>query len=183
MNHRYGRIIVSGTIICMFGVIVAIVGICTACTPVQITLEPTEVPFIMEAPKAEIPFQIPAQYEKAFVTAALRHNIPLWVLARTAYRESGFNPNEIGDNGTSIDLGMFQFNNRYLGWFCEKYGEFDPMNPYEAVEVAAQHLAWLHEQTGNWPDAIAAWNCGLTRCKIGRWPEITERHVDAVLGI
>ena len=75
--------------------------------------------------------------------------------------ESRFNSQAIGYNKNgSRDLGIAQFNERYLNWYKNQYGEFDPFVPGEAIPVAIKHIESLKDRLGCWDAAIQAYNIG-----------------------
>jgi hypothetical protein len=67
---------------------------------------------------------------------------------------------------TNIDIGCFQINHR---WHGEAFAGTSAMfDPEENALYAAQFLARLFDETGNWPDAAAAFH--------SRTPEHADRY-------
>jgi soluble lytic murein transglycosylase-like protein len=119
---------------------------------------------------------VPQEYKALFEAAYQETGTPLEVIESIAYVESGFNPaaeSALRESGYQ-DLGMFQFNTRYKAWYEEKYngGEyFNPMDPTEAVRIAALHLQFLYGRYGCWPTAILAYNAGIGAVDNDRIPD------------
>lgn len=119
--------------------------------------------------------------------SARAEGIPSWILARLIDAESRWNPDarsKPNKNGTR-DLGICQLNSRYLGDFARMFNggkAIDPMDPYQAVPVAARYLADCYEAVDNWPGAIASYNCGLSRVLSGNVPASTLKYVEKVMG-
>jgi hypothetical protein len=109
---------------------------------------------------------VPQEYKAIFEAVYQETGIPLEIIESIAYVESEFNPaaeSAPRESGYQ-DLGMFQFNTRYKAWYEEKYNGgkyFDPMDPTEAVRIAALHLQFLYGRYGCWPTAILAYNAGI----------------------
>ena len=109
---------------------------------------------------------VPEEYQASFEKAASVADIPPGVLESIAFAESRFlatakSPQR--DDGYE-DLGMFQFNTQYLDWYSEHYNSgypFDPVNPAEAVIVAAKHIKFLYERYNHWPTVCLAYNAGI----------------------
>jgi hypothetical protein len=169
-----------GLLLCSLAVIAGVVG-CVSGSQIEIDLEPTPIEFSHTTYKTDtvIQYRIPNRYKALVHDVCAEYDIPVWLFARLIERESGWKPTLVCND----DRGIAQFNSNYHDWFTFKFGDFDPMVPAEALPAAGAYLSWLYGHTGNWTDAVAAWNCGLTRWRSGEWPEITERHVDAVLDI
>ena len=108
---------------------------------------------------------VPIEYREIFAAAAEGAGIPPWALESIAWAESMFDHkarSPVRDDGHR-DLGMFQFNTRYLDWYAEQYNAgapFDPMIPAEATVIAAKHIRFLYERYGQWSDVFLAYNCG-----------------------
>ena len=107
------------------------------------------------------------------------------VLESVAFAESRFTPGAkypARSDGFQ-DMGMFQFNEKYLAWYAERYNGGNPFDPFEhetAAVIAARHLRALREQFGSWPLAVMAFNCGASRVEADEIPESTYRYVGKV---
>lgn len=128
-------------------------------------------------------YNLPAKYEHLFIREAAECRVPLWLLARIAEYESGFNPSRVNERNTngSVDTGIMQLNSHSIPDFTWRYNSGEPIDPTDAwvsVRVAAQHLRALYDATGSWVTSLAAYNAGLGRALEARtWPEITRRYV------
>jgi hypothetical protein len=129
---------------------------------------------------------VPAIYDDIVFFSTQKAGVPLWLFARLIEKESSWRPRvtKKNNNGTT-DLGIAQFNSKYLTdyyWF-DNYGKkFDPMKPEEALPVSARYLKRLYNATGDWWLAVAAYECGLTRVLENRIPIQTVINTDKVLG-
>jgi len=111
---------------------------------------------------------VPERYKVLFQFTSTFYGIPPGVLESIAFVESEFlatAQSPIRCDGHR-DLGMFQFNDRFLKWYSDTYNSgvlFDPFVPEEAIKVAALHIVFLYERYGNWPDVLLAYNAGMDR--------------------
>lgn len=90
--------------------------------------------------------------------------------------ESSGNPRAVSPKGA---LGLAQF----MPGTAADLG-IDPFDPQQALTGARQYLSWLISQTGNLPDALAAYNWGIGNLKkYGRdaAPKKTRDYVEKVL--
>jgi membrane-bound lytic murein transglycosylase D len=83
-------------------------------------------------------------------------------LAYMALIESGFNPSALSHVGAR---GMWQFMPETARRFGLEVSEAldERLDPRKATEAAARYLKVLYAQFGNWPLAVAAYNCGENR--------------------
>ncbi len=73
----------------------------------------------------------------------------------------------LASGATNVDMGCFQINYR---WHAENFGSLDDMlDPWSNARYAASFLADLYRDTGNWPDAAAAYH--------SRSPEHAARYL------
>jgi hypothetical protein len=112
------------------------------------------------------PHPVPWRYAEALYLECQAEGVPLWIAARLFARESGFCPTaqNINPNGT-IDQGIAQLNSRYLDFF-EGFNDGQPIDPLDgptSIRVGVRYLSALYRATGEWEDAVAAYNCGLGR--------------------
>jgi soluble lytic murein transglycosylase-like protein len=108
---------------------------------------------------------VPEEYLDLFIAAAITAGIPPGALESIAWAESGFCPEAESPEREDEyrDLGMFQFNSKYLEWYAKRYNRgvpFDPMVPEEAVAIAAKHIRFLYERYNRWSDVFLAYNAG-----------------------
>jgi soluble lytic murein transglycosylase-like protein len=124
----------------------------------------------------------PIEYQQILNTEASKAGIPIEVLESIIWAESRFLPTvrSPARKDGHRDLGLAQFNSRYLKWYSNKYNGgvlFDPMVPEEAVRIAALHIRYLYERYGHWPDVVLAYNAGITAVDKGRVPESAVRYL------
>jgi soluble lytic murein transglycosylase-like protein len=129
------------------------------------------------APEPEPPRRnVPEQYQDLFKTTSQSAGIPYGVLESIAFVESRFRASArspVRDDGHR-DLGMFQFNDRYLQWYSDQYNNglpFDPFVPEEAIRIAVLHILFLFDRYGNWADVFMAYNAGMDRVDRDDIPE------------
>lgn len=93
-----------------------------------------------------------------------------------------FNPEAThkNENGT-IDVGMFQLNDRYV-WttFKDSYWfdniELDPFNWKHNTYLAVHHIEYLQKQLKVMDDVIMAYNCGIGAVMNGNIPDRTKTY-------
>ena len=126
--------------------------------------------------------KVPEEYRDMFTDAAASAGIPLWALESVAYIETGFNPGAMSaprEDG-NCDLGMMQFNSKYLEWYARRYNgaePFDPLDPGEAIPIAAKHLSFLYDHYGTWADACLAYNAGIGAVDRDEIPESSYQYL------
>jgi soluble lytic murein transglycosylase-like protein len=125
---------------------------------------------------------VPEEYRNLFNVASISAGIPPGVLESIAFVESGFYSQAISPPGAEgrRDLGMFQFNSKYMRWYSDTYNEgkdFDPMDPEEAVIIAAKHIRYLHDYYGHWPTVCLAYNAGIAAVDNDLVPDSSYRYL------
>jgi soluble lytic murein transglycosylase-like protein len=132
-----------------------------------------------------LPLRRYSEYTELFELVAGAERVPAAVLESVAFAESRFEPgakSPMRSDGFQ-DMGMFQFNAKYLAWYAEQYNggkPFDPLEHETAAVIAARHLRALREQFGSWPLAVMAYNCGASRVEADEIPESTYRYAGKV---
>lgn len=126
-----------------------------------------------EAPETETLTAYPDCFEYAeFITGFSAE-----ILRGIAATESHFRTMAVGDEGMS--LGMFQLHSRWNESRVEKWGEFNPTDPFESAVIAGrimqENLTYLD---GNLRMAIAAYKQGVTGV---RKNGVIYRYVEDVL--
>lgn len=96
-----------------------------------------------------------AIYIPAISSAERANGLPKNLLARLLYQESRFREDIIsGETASSAGaLGIAQIVPRW-------HPEAEPLNPFKAIDYAADFLRRLHRQFGSWPKALGAYNWG-----------------------
>jgi len=128
---------------------------------IKYDLLPKEPERAIEPPRRNVP----EEYRELFADAADCAGIPPGALESIAWAESKFcaeakSPEREDENR---DLGMFQFNSKYLDWYAGQYNRgipLDPMIPAEAIGIAAKHIRFLYDRYGKWGDVLIAYNAG-----------------------
>ena len=101
-----------------------------------------------------LPSFVPPRFHDPIATAALRHNVPMDLLAAQLYAESNFNPFARSPAGAQ---GIAQF----IPGTARAYGLSDPFDPEQAIDAQARLMADLLKQFGGKPAlALAAYNAG-----------------------
>jgi hypothetical protein len=134
--------------------------------PVTETNDPTQVtpPIEKVAPTKTVPPAVPEQYVAQFKKAADRYNVPYNILNGVIKHESGWNPRAFnpGDSDTGLGQHTPIFIETYKKRFEELYNhDYDPYRPYDNIHMTALGLADLYKRTGNWNDAVIAYNNGV----------------------
>ena len=79
---------------------------------------------------------------------------PATILQATARTESDERDDAVGDGG--ISRGRFQLNETYREWRVERYGDYDPCDPYSAAVIAGRIYVDNLARLGDPELAIAA---------------------------
>lgn len=123
-----------------------------------------------------------APYVDAIAAAESRYGIPTNLLARLLYQESHYRP-EIIDGSIASSagaLGIAQF----MPATAADLG-IDPLNAGQAIDGAGKYLKQLHDATGSWSLALAAYNWGLgnvQRKGLDAAPLETQLYVAQITG-
>jgi hypothetical protein len=100
------------------------------------------------------------------------------ILRGIAATESHFRSGVVGDGGMSY--GMFQLHSRWHESRVEKWGEFDPVDPFESAVIAARIMREnLAAFDGNLRLAIAAYKQGIAGV---RKNGTIQWYIESVLG-
>jgi hypothetical protein len=126
-----------------------------------------------EVPES-VPFMEPVD---CFDYAKLITGFSAEILRGIAATESHFRTNAVGDGGMSF--GMFQLHSRWHESRVEKWGDFDPTDPYESVVIAGRIMQEnLIAFNGDLRMAIAAYKQGILGV---RKRGVIQYYVDDVL--
>jgi len=130
-------------------------------------------------------YAFPREYSAKVAELNASLQIPEAVLGRLIEWESGWDSACVraNPNGTT-DFGLMQLNSRYLADYRWRYNgdrAFDPLDPGDNLAVGMRYLRHLYDVTGNWYDAVCAYNAGLSRVRSGEVPEKTIMYANWVL--
>ncbi len=92
-------------------------------------------------PFVEVPYQIEEEITpptNVFHYGEIITGTPREILFGIAMTESELNPNAIGDKNVGCSYGMFQLYEPYKESRIEKWGEFDPFIPKQAVIICGE---------------------------------------------
>lgn len=131
-------------------------------SPMEIS-EPTPAPFVEPV--------------DCFEYAELITGFSAEVLRGIAATESHFRVEAVGDGGMS--LGMFQLHSRWHKSRVEKWGEFDPIDPFESAVIAGRIMREnLTAFNGDLRMAISAYKQGIRGVKENG---VTDWYIEAIL--
>lgn len=125
---------------------------------------------------------VPPIYAGIIAEAEDAHGIPSGLLARLLWTESRFREDIIsGKVKSSVGaLGIAQF----MPATAMELG-VDPLDPYQAIPGAARYLAKLYRSTGDWTEAVAAYNWGIgnvQRKGLSAAPQETLNYIKSIFG-
>jgi soluble lytic murein transglycosylase-like protein len=126
-------------------------------------------------------------YIETIRSASKERGVPEEIFYRLLARESmGFNPNVISGklNSPVGARGIAQFMPDTAKWWQNTHGQFDPLNPEQAIPASAHYLQYLHDQFGDWKNTVAAYNAGEGAVRqYGGVPPYkeTQDYVNAIL--
>lgn len=122
------------------------------------------------------PIQV-AESVDPFEYAELTTGFSAEILRGIAAAESRFSVKAVGDGGMS--LGMFQLHSRWHESRVKKWGEFDPVDPFESAVIAGWIMQEnLREFNGDLRTAVAAYRQGVKGVKKNG---VADWYVDEVL--
>ncbi len=107
------------------------------------------------------------------------NDIPLSLSFALAFTESGFNPDAVNRNSSSVDRGLFQLNNRSFPRLTE--AEF--FDPEINARFGLNYLRDCIEQGGNVIVALAMYNAGRTRVKNQGTPRMTLDYIAKIIAL
>ncbi len=126
-----------------------------------------------------LPSFVPERYRDAITRAALRHNVPMNLLAAQIYAESNFNPFARSPAGA---LGIAQF----MPGTARAYGLRNPFDAEAAINAQARMMSDLLRRFGSAALALAAYNAGPGAvARYGGIPPFAETraYVARILGL
>ncbi|MBA2579879.1 MAG: lytic transglycosylase domain-containing protein [Thermoleophilaceae bacterium] len=100
-----------------------------------------------------LPAFVPERFHDPIARAALRHNVPMNLLAAQLFAESNFNPFARSAAGAE---GIAQF----MPGTARAYGLRDPFDAEAAIEAQARMMRGLLDRFGSVALALAAYNAG-----------------------
>jgi len=132
-------------------------------------------------------YSIPEKYHYIVINSASKNGIPIWLFSRLIEKESSWNPKAYRKNKNgSKDIGIAQFNNKYIAdyiWFDNDGKKFDPWNAFESIPVMARYLKRLYDATSDWSLAVLAYNAGLSRVLENKVPKSSMEHMEIIMKI
>lgn len=126
-----------------------------------------------------LPSFVPQRYHDPIARAALRHNVPMNLLAAQLYAESNFNPFARSSAGA---LGIAQF----TPGTARAYGLRNPFDPKASIDAQARLMADLLRRFKTTALALAAYNAGPGAvARYGGLPPFAETraYVSKILGL
>lgn len=126
---------------------------------------------------SRVPDQV-AQWIEPVQQAAASYGVPFRIAMAVLWVESGGGPGRVGGAG---EIGLFQLKEiavRDLG--LQGYGSFDgwDRHPEDNIKAGVAFLLLQYKRTGNWIDALGAYNQGQAGAK--RYPERAAAYVQKV---
>ena len=151
---------------------------------IVLPIDPGPVLFTPPEPPPLLPQRrgCPAEHRAIIEREAGNAGVPVEILESIIRAESDFTSaaqSAVREDGHR-DIGICQFNTKYLGWYSERYNggvPFDPMDPEEAIRIAALHIRYLYERYGSWTDCILAYNAGTGAVDRDEIPESSLRYL------
>jgi soluble lytic murein transglycosylase-like protein len=114
-------------------------------------------------------------YDAAFTQAERAWNLPEGMLRRVAWQESRFNAGAKSPAGAQ---GLMQF----MPATASQFG-INPFDPVASINAAAKYFAQLYISTGNWSNALGAYNWGvgnIQRKGLASAPAETQQYVASI---
>ena len=116
-------------------------------------------------------------YQSDFDAATLTYMLPIGLLSRVAFQESGYDPTTVGRAG---EIGIMQFMPDTARSFS-----IDPSIPSQAIDAAGHYLRQLFDEFRTWRLALTAYNWGptnLVNYGINAVPATTRDYVQSIAG-
>ena len=126
-----------------------------------------------------LPSFVPKRFHDPIARAALRHNVPMNLLAAQLYAESNFNPFATSPAGAQ---GIAQF----MPATARSHGLRDPFDADASIEAQARMMRGLLDRFGSTALALAAYNAGSGAvARHGGLPPFAETraYVSKILGL
>ncbi len=153
---------------------------------------PVDQPVPRKVPEYILPFE--------YATTVLRYcemwDVPVWKVCRLFKYESGWDkdfkskPYKSGGRGEGLGSHNSGFRKELGRLYASQGTEYNPFDPLQNIEVTVRLLAHLYQEArhgyyGDWGNAIAAYNLGLTgwrKTPRNKWPRETRALVEFVCG-
>lgn len=116
------------------------------------------------------------QYDAAFTAAEQKYSLPEGMMRRMAWQESRFNASATSPVGAQ---GLMQF----MPSTASSMG-FSALDPFASIDAAGRYMASLYAATGNWRDALAAYNWGIGNIKSKGYlqaPAETQQYASSIM--
>jgi hypothetical protein len=109
--------------------------------------------------------------------AAIRHDVPVFLAFSLAWAESGFKPDAVNRNSSSIDRGLFQLNNRSF----PDLGPAQFFDPEINTDRGLRYLRSCLDLGENRIVALAMYNAGRGRVNSGGTPKMTLDYISKII--
>lgn len=119
------------------------------------------------------------QYANIVSEAAARTGVPESIIRSVLQSESSGDPNALSKKGAA---GLMQL----MPGTAKELGVVNVNDPAENIHAGAKYLAKMFKETGNWQDALAAYNWGIGNVKkygAAAAPSETKAYVPKVFGL
>lgn len=134
------------------------------------------------APTPQVEHKVPRgwhHYLAAVEQAASKYKVPLEMFTRLLQTENTTgNPHAVNPSSGAVGLAQF------MPGTAQELG-IDPTNPLASIDASAKYLKALHNQFGNWEDAVKAYNWGpgnveKSRSEGKEVPSETQEYLEKV---
>jgi hypothetical protein len=114
---------------------------------------------------------------------ASRYDIPESIAVRMVQKESSFNPDAENERtGAAGLIQIMEATAREPGFGVSPISSEDRFDPETNLDFGFNYLRAMYDRTGNWEDALRAYNAGLGNLDESREFAETNDYVDVILG-
>lgn len=134
--------------------------------------------------------EFPEDYILPVMVNADKYDIEIEYLYRWMFLESRLGKYNVSlqpDYDGSIGYGPLQLNSKYLEYFANSFydgnpEDFDPMDPFDNIQVSCAYLRFLSSQTGSLESAFVAYNGGIGKYLSGNSPLTSIEYGKIIVG-